>query len=499
MAEWLTREEIMNYRTTVLVAFCSCLVLGLPLSVAAQHKRFKLIDVPTLGGPAAWGQVDGPGTTQFINSTGTIVGGAATSIPDPSCPSCFLGHAFRWEDGILTDLVTLPGVNWSHATSINARGWATGGSSTTFVDPLTGGPEERAVLWKDGEIVDLGTLGTGIESAALYVKNSGEVVGFSTVDTTIDPFASAGLGPYPSPTHAFIWRNGVLQDLGTLGGPDSFASAGCDNQRSDTAAGASFTNSTPNPSTGIPTLHPFFWGNGTMTDIGTLGGTLGLAQCLNNRGQVIGVASLPGDFTGHPFLWDQGVITDLGTLGGDFGQAIWINNAGDVVGQADLPGSANHHAFLWRQGRMTDLGSLGSTSFALSINSRSQVIGRSRIGDIDNSLQHAFLWEKGAPMVDLNTLIAPNSGLELVEADNINDRGEIVGLGLPAGCDDLDSCGHVFLLIPCETDATCENTSAAATVQQPGMLMNTRPAPSRRTPQILSGLRTRLSGHYTAP
>jgi hypothetical protein len=68
----------MNYRTTVLVAFCSCLVLGLPLSVAAQHTRYKLIDVPTLGGPAAWGQVDGPGTTQFINSTGTIVGGAAT-------------------------------------------------------------------------------------------------------------------------------------------------------------------------------------------------------------------------------------------------------------------------------------------------------------------------------------------------------------------------------------------------------------------------------------
>lgn len=173
------------------------LVASLPISLAAQHTRYKLIDIPTLGGPAAWGQVDGAGTTQFINSSGVVVGGAATSIPDPGCSGCFLGHAFRCEDGILTDLGTLPGVNWSHATSVNARGWATGGSSTASLDPLTGGPQERAVLWRDGEIIDLGTLGTGMESAALYVKDGGEVVGFSTVDNSIDPFAFVGLGPFP--------------------------------------------------------------------------------------------------------------------------------------------------------------------------------------------------------------------------------------------------------------------------------------------------------------
>lgn len=484
-----------------MITLFGVLVLSVPL--VAQHTKYKLIDIPTLGGPAAWGQVDGDGTTQFINSAGVVVGGADTSIPDPSCDGCFLGHGFQWQNGVLTDLGTLPGVNWSHATSVNARGWATGGSSTVEVDPLTGGPQERAVLWKNGEIIDLGTLGTGIESAALWVTNGGEVVGFSTVDTTIDPFSFVGLGPYPSPTHAFIWRNGAMQDLGTLGGPDSFAAAGCNNERIGLVAGSSFTDSNPNPGTGFPTLHPFLWNNGRMTDLGTLGGTIGIAQCANNRGQVIGVATLPGDSTGHPFLWDRGVLTDLGTLGGDFGQAIWINNAGDVVGQADLPASANHHAFLWRHGRMTDLGSLGSTSFALSINSRGQIVGRSRIGDQDNPLQHAFLWENAGPMVDLNNLTPSNSSLELVEAYNINDRGEIVGRGLPPGCDDLDSCGHIFLLIPCNpaSGQSCENESAAAAVSQNNLISGRKvsskfthvsPTPMQR----LAEWRLRLARQY---
>jgi probable HAF family extracellular repeat protein len=53
-----------------------------------------------------------------------------------------------------------------------------------------------------------------------------------------------------------------------------------------------------------------------MIDLGTLGGTCGLAAVVNNRGQVVGQSDLVGDLTAHPFLWDQGVLTDLGTLGG---------------------------------------------------------------------------------------------------------------------------------------------------------------------------------------
>jgi len=189
-----------------------------------------------------------------------------------------------------------------------------------------------------------------------------------------------------------------------------------------------------------------------MIDLGTFGGTFGLAQCGNNRGQVIGQASLAGDIAFHPFLWDKGVLRDLGTLGGDNGNPIWINDAGDVVGEADLPDSQTHHAFLWRKGVMTDLGTLDGNSHATAVNSRGQVVGYFSVsGRTEPPFRHPFIWEKDGPMVDLNTLIPANSGLELVSADNINERGEIVGVGVPARCFP-DFCGHLFLLIPCTSN-----------------------------------------------
>ena len=58
-----------------------------------------------------------------------------------------------------------------------------------------------------------------------------------------------------------------------------------------------------------------------MADLGTLGGTLGSATALNNRGQVVGLSSTAGNQGAHPFLWSRGKLTDLGTLGGTFGIA----------------------------------------------------------------------------------------------------------------------------------------------------------------------------------
>ena len=63
----------------------------------------------------------------------------------------------------------------------------------------------------------------------------------------------------------------------------------------------------------------------------------------------------------------------------------------------------------------------------------------------------AFLWEDGGPSVDLNALIPPNSALKLTTAALITENGEIVGVGKPLGCaDDDDSCGHAYVLVPCD-------------------------------------------------
>ena len=54
----------------------------------------------------------------------------------------------------------------------------------------------------------------------------------------------------------------------------------------------------------------------SVINVGTLGGSVGAAYGINNKGWVIGDADLPGDQTEHGFLWRKGVKTDLGTFGG---------------------------------------------------------------------------------------------------------------------------------------------------------------------------------------
>jgi probable HAF family extracellular repeat protein len=158
--------------------------------------------------------------------------------------------------------------------------------------------------------------------------------------------------------------------------------------------------------------------------------------------------TLPGDEFSHPFLWARGMLTDLGTLGGDNGSPTGVNERGEVCGVADLPNGL-HNAFLWKSGVMTDLGNLGRTSFAWSLNSKAQVVGASRVSSKPSQVS-AFLWEKGGPMIDLNTLVPANSALHLAYALCINERGEIVGTGVPPGVsvDDVETLGHAFLLIP---------------------------------------------------
>jgi len=441
------------------LTFLAAVALAIPFHVAGQeqkesiehkavHHHYKLTDLGTFGGPNAYLPEPLNGI-KAINNFGMVAGYADTLIPDPFAPNaclafeCLVNHTFEWRKGDLFDLGALPGVNNSLPNWINATGEIVGISENTLVDPATGFPEVRGVVWKNGRIIDLGTFG-GNQSAAQSINDWGLVVGF-TANTIAEPFPIL-LPPFAGTTQlrAFVWKDGDMRDLGTLGGNDAVADFV--NNRGQ-VAGCSYTNTILDPVLGSPTEDPFLWHNGHMVDLGTLGGTNGCASSLNNRGQVVGYSFLAGNSIFHAFLWDQGVLKDLGTLGGNSSFPEWINDEGEIVGAADLPDGVTSHAALWKNGGITDLGTVDGDpgSSAFHINASGQVVGASQNSFGDST--HAFLWENGGPMIDLNALIPQNSGVQLISAPDINDRGEIVTLGVFP-----DGDQHAFLLTPCDEE-----------------------------------------------
>ena len=271
----------------------SLLALGTAPAQATSARqatpRFIAIDLGTLGGPDAAPNTGG----RTITESGIVVGSADTAAldpfpGDPGCISspCHVNDAFEWHNGVMTDLGALHGYA-AGIFELNGAGVGVGVSETGKIDPLTGAPETHAIISTNGRLVDLGTLG-GNESWATTINDRGQVAGYAA-NKTPDPYAHF-MSPYPSATQwrATLWQNGKPRNLGTLGGPDSLGHFL--NQRGQ-VAGESFTNSKKNPVTGFPTLDPFLWQNGVMKDLGTLGGAFGLTSWMNSRGEVVGAAT----------------------------------------------------------------------------------------------------------------------------------------------------------------------------------------------------------------
>jgi probable HAF family extracellular repeat protein len=459
----LEEKTMKSVRLTSTATVFALALLLVPVRLAAQNKQehrndrhhhYKLIDFGTFGGPSS----DTNDELPILNSKGEVAGGAATATLDPNYPnSCFfcaafgngpyINHAFNWQNGTLVDLGALPGLNGSDAIGISENGLSAGFSELSdVIDPVFGIPEMHAAFWKHGQIFDLGTLEGGYESAAFQVNSRGQVAGFS-LNTVPDQFS--GLG---TQMRTFVWdeQHGML-DLGTLGTGTDAGVLGFKGNVEINDAGqvvaCSFTNTTINPVTGTPTLDPFLWDkNQGMVDLGTLGGTSGCALNINKKGEVVGYSNVAGDQTLHPFLWTApGPMQDLG---GTYGVAIWVNEAGEVVGTAAIEAGQVPHGFLWKKGRMIDLGVLSwlPGSDAEWINASEQIVGKAFSADF--STQIATMWENGAaPPADLNTLVPPGSGLLLVEARNINDRGEIAVSGVAS-----DGNIHAGILVPCDNN-----------------------------------------------
>ncbi len=274
------------------------------------------------------------------------------------------------------------------------------------------GSTTHAALYSNFQLTDLGTLG-GDFSEGVAINGSGQVVG--------DSMLANGL------THATLWSNGQIIDLGTLpGGTTSYATGINDSGQitgwSDTLQ---FGTSDPRPD------HAFIYENGQMTDLGNLSATGEFANfshgtAINASGEVTGW-SVTDSFETHAFLFSDGVMADLGTLGGSESRGSAINDAGQIVGWSYLPNDSAAHAFLIDGGGMMDLGTASgsSNSYALGINAAGTIIGNSSESDAGGP----FVGSAESGLVNLNTYI--DTFLQIVtRAIAINDAGQILADGI---------------------------------------------------------------------
>jgi probable HAF family extracellular repeat protein len=181
----------------------------------------------------------------------------------------------------------------------------------------------------------------------------------------------------------------------------------------------------------------------TATDLGSfgVGNNASAATAINASGMVAGWSYTGQNENGprHAFLYN-GTMTDLGTLGGASSQAFGINNAGQVVGQSNTADSLGH-AFMYSGGIMSRIDGPGAgvESLAFGVNNLGQAVGY-----IQPGIELAALFS-GGTATDLNSLIPSNSGWTLKEAWAINDLGQIVGWG---GNPSLGGGNRAFLLTP---------------------------------------------------
>ena len=347
--------------------------------------------------------------TAFVTSTRSV-----TFVGLATLAWSALGASANAQSYTVTNLGTLGGRGFSQAYGINVRGQVTGYS--------TAGSEVHAFLYSNGSMLDLGTLAGGQSgghgSSGYGINDSGQITGMSYIRVTQE-------------IHAFLYSNGSMIELGIPGSNSSGTSnvGLAINARGQITGGAS-------------TGHAFLYSGGSMSDLGTLGGNHSEGLGINAHGQITGWseiagtttpgATTPGSNRLHAFLYSNGSMIDLGTLGGTISSVgTGINARGQATGYSCTafvgPRGPLCHAFLYSYGSMIDLGTPADTSsWGLGINDRGQITGGADTRGGGTGATHAFLYRNGVT-VDLNTEIGSAASLyTLVWGQAINDRGQIV-------------------------------------------------------------------------
>ena len=272
----------------------------------------------------------------------------------------------------------------SGATAINDHGHVVG----TY---LVADGQSHAFLYRDGQLIDLGTLG-GVNSRASGINDLGDIVGYSETAT--------------ESRRAFLYSDGVMRDLGI-----PLSSASAINNRRQIVGSAN----------GVA----FRLDDDTFTSLGTLGGSRSSAAAINDAGVIVGEAmtGASGDTVHHAFIYDGGVMSDLGTI--DDGRSSYasdVNAHSEVVGISNTPDGLLV-GFAYGMRRLPTLG--GDYSYASAINDAGLIVG---FADDEGGTERAALYIDRIPY-DLNSLLDQDCVCDLSFADDINNAGQILASG----------------------------------------------------------------------
>lgn len=320
--------------------------------------------------------------------------------------------------------------------------WAINASGEIVGGEFVGTTGMHAFSYSNGHVVDLGTLPGDATSVAFGINVSGQIVG----------------GSGTNGGHAFLYQGGAMMPLGMLPGDTGSSAAGIND------SGIVVGSSSHLETNGIVN-HAFRY-DGTMHDLGSLGGTSTVASAINTSGLIVGKA-LPPD---EPFSLQYHAVMFAPTIT-DINDRLWgesavfaVNDGGDVVGFFVPSGIDRQQAFLRSaDGTIHRLGTPDGfdRSEALAVNSADDAVGFVKAGQ--SGPQDAALFS-GGQALDLNNLIPANSGWVLQSATAINDSGQIVGGG------ELNGVPHGFLLTLPEP-----STAALLLCVMPAALRRRRP------------------------
>jgi len=267
----------------------------------------------------------------------------------------------------MKSLGTLPGFLGSFASKINEAGQVVGKVTT---DKESGLP--RAFLWQNGKMTDLGALPGDKHSSADAINNRGQIIGVS---------GTASQAPHGNKVVVCIWQNGTPTKIPI----DLNEPYVVDMNDAGDVLGASMKEDQ---------LNAFVYRNGKIVELGTLGGKYSEPNAINAKGEIVGNAETDRHEY-HAFLYREGKMLDLRTLGGSKSEAHGINRSGQIVGRSAIrPGDEDTmHAFLYGNGQMIDLNRLipARSKWALTsanaINDKGQILCH---GEADGKL-HAIL------------------------------------------------------------------------------------------------------------